>query len=677
MAIADEGVGLSGDRWPRAAFDGALAETRSQLSMRGAVLIGDVIVDLGAIAYEGDELEGLVSAEDVMLLCPDKTPLTGAERDSVGRWRNVLDALAVSTRLDTDELIAGFVSTLFGHKPVEWWIAAGARLAEVHPDEGIFGVPCWLTDQGKATACSRRGATERPLLIGEPASDFARRWTLFEHLHEDYKLTDLGQVALNWLNTHAAVAATADAANELEAFAELFADKPFAIEDADLALIRDRFDLLTDRRAEPLGPKVGKALLLDGFVYRNGKRADVKTSPVTAYLSRTLDSDHPYWPDAAGTLPGITWLASSYDLRLKTGATRNARKRADGTISRAARKFLMLIGAVCSPRIVTSGPKNWGGGCRTAELKAIGAEFVETDHTSPDLDRVLASLERLSKKDRKTRSAALIKAFSRYWETYAGELKVQAYHQATKHRYLKGEVAADWVCRLHDSRWVAVGAGNLRPPSESVVKTVQTQALYTPEDFIAGVALGDVSSSLAATLKIITDVRASDLVTLIEQSRSAASGFDPVRIQNAYRSLAKLCPNPVGWNSRVGDLALSDLRQRFSADPGLIWVPSRDGRGGRWRRPDELFVGKDRIDRARQRLRVSANEIRFGKSSIGRPAWRKDASRFSARPWHKRTVATKLPWMKLQRASRHKARVVSPPNSMVPDDPSDPERSTN
>ena len=56
--------------------------------------------------------------------------------------------------------------------------------------------------------------------------------------------------------------------------------------DPELREIRDRFDFLTDRLAEPLGPRVGKALLLDGFTYRRARlwRATRGASPLRSNL---------------------------------------------------------------------------------------------------------------------------------------------------------------------------------------------------------------------------------------------------------------------------------------------------------------------------------------------------------------------------------------------------------
>lgn len=593
VAVPGESVGVAGERWPRANFDQALERTRREVASAAQLLLDTGPAGLAEIAYESAALEQLLTEADVRQLSSGRSALPASARDVEGRWRRVLDVLGVSTVIGTAELVEGFRAAAFIEKDLDWWIEAAGRLTAHHPVDGLFGVPCWLTHEGVPAACWAKGSTARPLLIGDLLSDFARRWNLIECLHERYGEIDSGVQALSWLRIHAAVSTDMDAADELEAFAEAFRDAPITIEDPDLRLIRDHFDLLTDRRAEPLGLKVGAALVLDGFVFRGGKKIELKVSPGTAYLSRTLDKDHPYWPDAAGTLPGIAWLASSYEERLKTSATRASRKRADGTISRGARRFLLLLGAASAPRVVQTGLEFWGGSRRTQQLRALGAEFVEYDFACPDLDRVIASLERASKKDRKVRGAALIKTLSRYWDTYAPSLRAPAYHNAKKYRYHRGAVDAAWLNRLHESPWVVVGTGELSVPSHAVVRTPQTLALYPAKAFIHGVAAEEIRPAFAEALKLIVDVRASDLVGHLEELRDAPEGFDPSRVQVVYRSLAKLCPTSGSSISRVGDLTVAQLLQRFTAGPGLVWVPAATGHGGCWRRPDELFVGTD------------------------------------------------------------------------------------
>ena len=587
----DEHVGLAEDAWPYAVFAAAFHQARAEVGA-GSLLIDGQMIALEAIAYESGALEGFLGDEDVRRLARDAVALGGGPRDAAGRWRRVLDAIGASKVVEVDALAAGFRDSCFGDRDVGWWVSAADRLTRSLSIAALKGTPCWLTDQLSPASVAAKGETACPLLIGEPLSEFARGWTLFERLHDRYGETAEGKRALTWLNSHASVAMLVDAADELAAFAEAYQGRPIPVSDLELRTIRDRFDLLTDRRAEPLGPRVGAALLVDGFVYRSGKRSEIKVSPASAYLSRTIDSDHPYWPDAAGQLPEIPWIAASYEERLKTGATRSSRKRSDGTISRAARKFLSLLGAVSAPRIVTVGRRDGGRGLRGQALLAKGAEYVKEDFTSPDLERVLAAMRRLPKKERKPRSAALLKALSRHWLSYASKITTPAYHMAIKYEYEKAKVEADWLCVLRATDWVAVGGGELTTPERAVVRTPQTQTLYSPKSFIAGIGPEDLCGEFAEVLKLITDVRVSDLVTLVETLRSDPETVDGERALQAYRALAKFCPSPIGWTSKIGDTSLDALKRRFSAGAGLIWVVNRHGRG-EWRRPAQLLSGRD------------------------------------------------------------------------------------
>ena len=185
-----------------------------------------------------------------------------------------------------------------------------------------------------------------------------------ERLHDAYGADKSGDEAIGWLSKQAAFTSHIDAAIELRAFAERFASKPIAIDDAALRDLRDRFDALSDRSAEELGCNVGAALLLDGFFYKGGKPQQMKVSPTAAYLSRTLDRYHPNWPDAAGTLPGIQWISPRYDDQLKSGEARTCRRLENGTIPSGPRKFLMLLGAEVTPRLERTGRMRWGGDTR-------------------------------------------------------------------------------------------------------------------------------------------------------------------------------------------------------------------------------------------------------------------------------------------------------------------------
>lgn len=587
IPLSEEHVGSSATRWPQTAFAHAFARVRAEIGANARIRIAGESVSLSETAYEDTTLSGLLDMSDIEWLATPRKAITTDLRDETGRWRSALSQIGVSHRVGTTELLAGFSKGGFREKTPTWWVSAADRLITNRPAKEIFGVPCWLTTDNLAVPCRKQGDTDRPLAFGASHSHFSMKWKLLDRLHEAYGDSNAGEHVRGWLAKNAAFSSAPDAETELAAFAELFNASPLSIVDGDLRELRDRFDKIPDPRAGELGRRVGAVIQLDGFSYKGGKKRSTKVSPTAAYLSRTLDGEHPYWPEAADTLPGIVWLSSNYDEKLKTSATRANRKRVDGTISRGPRKFLMLLGAECAPRLLESGRQYGGGSIRQKELRESQAELVERDYRSPDMERVLDALPRLSKKQRRLRSGALLKALSRHWDRlYASKVSVPALHQARVYEYSRGSVTAAWICRLRESAWVAVGKGDLVSPASAVIRTPQTEALYESGLFVCDVTESDVASGLASKLTLITDVRASDLVAHLERIRNGKEKVEHNHLFQIYRTLAKLCPKES--IAQVGDLRGVDFRQRFSNGEGLISI-----RPWEWNRPEILFSGKD------------------------------------------------------------------------------------
>ncbi|MCW0232560.1 MAG: DUF3883 domain-containing protein [Ferrovibrio sp.] len=589
VPLAVEYIGNEGDRWLRNGFTKSFDTARAWLGGHADVLIGGAHVALSNIAYEHAGLSDLLMDADIEALAEGSRALPRDIRDAGGRWRAVLDQIGACTIIGTTELLEGFKKSVFQPKRPSWWVKAARVLVETHVNEELFDTPFWLTDKGSAVACKRLGTTDKPLVLCEELSMFSLRWNLLDRLHAAYGIEKDGDVAIRWLNKHAAFRTSVDASTELEAFAERFGATPLEIEDADLRELRNRFDELSDRRAEEIGHAVGAALMVDGFVYRRGKMHRQKVCPTEAYLCKTLDSDFPNWPTAAGTVPGIHWIAAGYDEKLKTGATRAQRKRADGTISRGARKFFALLGVENAPRLKKTGLVRWGGGTRSQELRAAQAEQVPTDWISPDLERVLTAFQKLSKKDLRERSPALFKAVARAWErSYADRKMVASQHEARVYVYPRAPVTAQWLIHLREMPWVAVGKGELVKPNEAVVKTQETQTLYASTAFAVGIDVRDFSADFAATLGLVTSVRVSDLVRLLRGMCDGDDVVDDAQVMAIYRNLARYVPSTVAWNTRIGDMMIQDLRKAFTENQGLIHIG-----GDVWRRPNELMRGKD------------------------------------------------------------------------------------
>jgi hypothetical protein len=589
MPVVAEYIGNEGERWLRGGFAKSFQTARAWLGNHAAILIGGAPVALSNITYEDPDLIDLLTDADIEALAEGSRALPRDVRDAGGRWRTLLDQIGVCATVGTTELLEGFEQSLFQPKQPSWWVKAARVLVETHADEELFNVPFWLTDEGRAVVCKPEGATAKPLVLGGEFSSFSVRWNLLDRLHAAYGIEKDGDVAIEWLDKHAAFQTIVDASTELAAFAERFAATPLEIEDADLRELRNRFDELSDRRADEVGHAVGAALTVDGFVYKNGKMHRQKVRPTEAYLCKTLDSDFPNWPTAAENVPGIQWISAGYDEKLKTGATRARRKRADGTISRGPRKFFALLGVENAPRLKQTGLVRWGGTTRTQELHAAQAEQVPADWISPDLERVLAAFPKLSKKNLRERSPALFKAIARAWErSYADRKMVASQHQARVYAYPKASVTAQWLIQLRETPWVAVGKGELVTPNEAVVKTQETQTLYASTAFAVGIDLGDFSTDFAATLGLVTSVRVSDLVKLLRETRDGVAVIDEAQVTEICRNIARYVPRTVAWNTRIGDMSVQDLRKAFTQDRGLIHVGANV-----WRRPNELMRGKD------------------------------------------------------------------------------------
>ena len=266
-----------------------------------------------------------------------------------------------------------------------------------------------------------------------------------------------------------------------------------------------------------------------------------------------------------------------------------------GLSSRGPRKFLMLLGAEVAPRLEQAEVAVWGSPTRVKELRAAGAERVPHDYVSPDLDRVLKHLQRASKKDAKVRSPALLRALSRNWDRlYKEKQSVPSEHVARVYTYPKLPVTATWLNELRETEWVAVGQGERVQPSAAVIKSSETETLYST--FVFDLQPGDISIEMAKALHLITDVRVGDLIGYIENLRDGQDRLDEAHLLQIYRSIADRCPSTSASNAPVGELTAREVRLRFSEGSGLIHVSA-----GQWKRPDEVLRGKD-IFHDRQRF---------------------------------------------------------------------------
>lgn len=204
IPLARERVGEGEDKWLRDRFDEAFRRMRVEVGKSAEIFIEPDMVPLALIAYESVELTGFIAPAEIVALAPQCRALPIEARDNAGRWRAVLNCLAVSAVIGTGDLLDGFDQELFTAKDPTWWVEAAERLTKHHPQAGLFGRRFWLAKDRSALACKPRAATDRPLVFGETPSAFAARWKLLDRLHEVYGTSGNGDAAITWLSKHAA-----------------------------------------------------------------------------------------------------------------------------------------------------------------------------------------------------------------------------------------------------------------------------------------------------------------------------------------------------------------------------------------------------------------------------------------------------------------------------------------
>lgn len=270
-----------------------------------------------------------------------------------------------------------------------------------------------------------------------------------------------------------------------------------------------------------------------------------------------------------------------------------AKKRPDGTSSRGSRKFLSILGAASSPRLVPGAQTGSLTPERRAAMSKISATWVPVDQHSPDLNSVLDAIcgsGRRHKKERRARAQALARAISREWESkFAGAALVKAEHTPRTVTQQRGQVMADWLSRLRDKQWVPVGRDKFRRPTAAALKNGDTLALYRPEDFVIGLSGTDLDQGFVKAIGLISSVRTSDLLASLEAMRDGNEPFDLARLRLAYQHFSKHL-HRVAWPSAVGDIPIAQFRERFAKGRGLVIVSTAEGMD--WRPPRVMLQGK-------------------------------------------------------------------------------------
>lgn len=437
-------------------------------------------VGLSELVYEAEELESLLTEEDVTALRSDCLALPRKSRDPYGRWRNVLEELNASQVLSVEDALEVIDGS--PNRGPQWYVNF-AVLAKHHNIINQFVArPSLLLADDTVTA--------RP-----SAADF---WVLVEHANLDALATRLGLVRRihpayveSGISTERFLAEIRSKKllfENCDQPADVFEilgrgnsalveeDAAVKLENAELLELRNAWARLPREGLNELGMKVGRRVQLKATWYEgDGKRIKGWARPIDMYMPGAIDRESDSFAKAAGRAVGLKWVDAGYAKILKHKAGRSAV---------GAQRLLSAWGVAREPRLIRpvdetspwtrdptpASPLNTS--MRTAEqLQSIRAAGNFThlidDHWSPDAEAVVTDIANAPVKTRRKRAAAFISLLSRVWEKRYTEVATTfpAYaYNGYWHR--GGEVRATWLARLAAVKWMPDAGSGLQRPAD-------------------------------------------------------------------------------------------------------------------------------------------------------------------------------------------------------------------
>lgn len=363
---------------------------------------------------------------------------------------------------------------------------------------------------------------------------------------------------------------------------------PIHLSDDDLISLRELLNLTDDDSRAALGPRVGKAVAIDGYAWLKGKKAPQAVRPAEAYLPNQIAREPNGWSQAAAETEGIRWIDPRYLQVLRVGPEAEGR----------ARRLFVTLGATLYPRIERRAPAEQRSAIERASLPVTQKEALDRldyrcwhlsgDWVSLDIDRVVQDITLLKiNPGRRARARALFETLSRSWERLEDKMTAQAMYQYYSWKSA-GTVPATWLARLASEEWLSTKGGRKSAPMRLAIETPLTRLTRGDDrnQYAAELTEEDASSPLIAALGIKGNAPTSELLKELTALRdSRGSEVAPRDLRALYAALAAHCPRSGSLPTSVGDVSITELRRAFSLRPGLILTTQG------WKTRDETFIG--------------------------------------------------------------------------------------
>ena len=588
------------DEWLHTTAKRMIENIHDRLRSKLRISIDGVPRRLQSLVYEAASLEGLLDATDQQGLAPKLYAIPTELRDRKGRWREVLEEIGVSRRIDVGDALTIFdwSDEELGERPGNWYVRMLGAVLNEDLENSIYGLRCILTRDGRRFASSDIGSTV--LIITRQDDDLAA------HLHVSATIdsaflarNETAQRVRSWLKEEGLLLTKVADDVLLELMSE-WEDEPIQLSDHDVGDLRDALESVSAGEAEQLGGAIGDRVKVRGYRYESSRKVKQPVIPGYAYRPSALDKRRNSWAVAAGKTPGIEWVHGDYEELLKSNRT-----------SRGAAAFFKLLGAEVAPRLLMNKedqeyrqnkPANriYRSTLPAVQLEELQnfpgnrASHLRHDTVARELNVVVRSIasERVSKVRRK-RARALIKTLESAWDREYSEFTQASVVYSDYSWRQTGKITATWLAIAMNEPWLTNQSGKKKAPRELTVQTPRTIEVYGYDRSLFAYELDadDASHQLIAALGIEGDPRASGIVEellALRDSESAHEAWDTSRPQALYTALSAHCPREAKADDRVDDLSVRQLRARFGQQhdrPGLVYVR------GKWLPLPKVFRG--------------------------------------------------------------------------------------
>lgn len=596
---------FDGDQWIAEKVEGLVESVQRRVRRAFKILIDDKCHRLSEITCEEETLNGVLDKQDAQLIRPHHVMLPAQGRDKAGRWREVLgdledaDLMKVADALNLLDLNDDIVAP----RGVDWLIRLARAGIESGLGETLRNKRCVLTND-EARIVPPLPHYEGELLLRKLSPDsLATRLKLAHVVHPRYLARQHdATVVRQWLEQEGMLRDAPDAHGLLQAVATRGAQhEPIQVDDKSICLLRHALSKVASPKRTEIGRKLGRAITIEVQSWKDGRRVSGTARPIETYLSARIEDRKEGWSKAAAQTPGILWVQPRYRRVLSQSSGATSKKLL------GARAFFRLLGVEDAPRMMEpkwkerryddpASPIDFRS-LPPSQRKALAqlekaATHLKREKLCPDLMLVLKDIqEESSIPKRRARCGSLLHTLDREWaRLYAKHLRTQAVYSDHKWRRA-GDVPTNWIAQLWDEPWLTNEAGDLCRPSELVVRTPATEAIFgdARDLFASEIEVAMARSPVVRALGIRADPQVSEMMDELKDLRQDGRDANAERIKLLYAAISEACkrrePQP---SDRVGDLTVRELRSRFGtgrAKQGLVYS------AGRWLPPSSVFLG--------------------------------------------------------------------------------------